>query len=54
MQELDKMTFEEAVGAPSVAASLLGMKGVPVPVAMPPRGSGRKDAKRQAGASNVH
>jgi Rrf2 family transcriptional regulator, nitric oxide-sensitive transcriptional repressor len=44
MAELDKMTFEEAVSAPSVAESLLGMGGEPVAVAMPPRGSGRKAA----------
>jgi Rrf2 family transcriptional regulator, nitric oxide-sensitive transcriptional repressor len=42
MAELDKMTFQEAVSAPTVAASLLGMGGDPVPVAMPARGSGRK------------
>jgi Rrf2 family nitric oxide-sensitive transcriptional repressor len=42
MQELDKMTFEDAVSAPTVAASLLGMGDEPVPVAMPPQGSGRK------------
>lgn len=42
MAELDKMTFEEAVSAPSVAASLLGLDSDPVPVAMPARGSGRK------------
>jgi Rrf2 family nitric oxide-sensitive transcriptional repressor len=44
MHELDKMTFEEAVSAPATAASLLGMSTEPVPVAMPPRGSGRKTA----------
>jgi Rrf2 family transcriptional regulator, nitric oxide-sensitive transcriptional repressor len=43
MQELDKMTFEEAVSAPAVAASLLGM-AEPVAVALPPRGSGRRTA----------
>ncbi len=42
MQELDKMTFQDAVSAPSVAASLLGMDTEPVPVAPPARGSGRK------------
>jgi Rrf2 family transcriptional regulator, nitric oxide-sensitive transcriptional repressor len=42
MHELDKMTFEEAVSAPTVAASLLGLGDGPVAVAMPPRGSGRK------------
>lgn len=42
MQELDKMTFEEAVSAPTVAASLLGMTADPVPIAMPVRGSGAK------------
>jgi Rrf2 family transcriptional regulator, nitric oxide-sensitive transcriptional repressor len=41
MQELDKMTFEEAVSAPAMAASLLGM-AEPVAVALPPRGSGRR------------
>jgi Rrf2 family transcriptional regulator, nitric oxide-sensitive transcriptional repressor len=41
MQELDKMTFEEAVSAPAMAASLLGMSE-PVAVALPPRGSGRR------------
>ena len=44
MHELDKMTFEDAVSAPTVAASLLGLGDEPVPVAMPPRGSGRKAA----------
>jgi Rrf2 family nitric oxide-sensitive transcriptional repressor len=45
MQELDKMTFDDAVSAPSVASSLLGMGDVdPVPVAMPARGTGRKAA----------
>jgi Rrf2 family transcriptional regulator, nitric oxide-sensitive transcriptional repressor len=44
MQELDKVTFAEAVSAPSVAASLLGMGDEPVPVEMPVRGSGRKTA----------
>jgi Rrf2 family transcriptional regulator, nitric oxide-sensitive transcriptional repressor len=43
MQELDKMTFEEAVSAPAMAASLLGMSE-PVAVALPPRGSGRRTA----------
>jgi Rrf2 family transcriptional regulator, nitric oxide-sensitive transcriptional repressor len=43
MQELDKMTFEEAVSAPAMAASLLGM-AEPVAVALPPRGSGRRTA----------
>ena len=42
MLELDKMTFEEAVSAPSVAASLLGLGDAPVAVAMPARGSGRR------------
>jgi Rrf2 family nitric oxide-sensitive transcriptional repressor len=42
MQELDKMTFEEAVSAPTVAASLLGMGDEPVTIAMPAPGSGRK------------
>jgi Rrf2 family nitric oxide-sensitive transcriptional repressor len=55
MQELDKMTFEEAVSAPTVAQALLGMEGDPVPVAMPRRGSGRKDPKRRgAAAASVH
>lgn len=54
MLELDKMTFQDAVSAPTVAASLLGMEGEPVPVAMPARGSGRKDAKRKVAAANVH
>jgi Rrf2 family nitric oxide-sensitive transcriptional repressor len=44
MHELDKMTFEDAVSAPTVAASLLGMGDEPVPMAMPARGSGRKAA----------
>lgn len=44
MQALDKMTFEEAVSAPTVAASLLGMGDEPVPIAMPAPGSGRKRA----------
>jgi Rrf2 family transcriptional regulator, nitric oxide-sensitive transcriptional repressor len=44
MQELDRMTFQDAVSAPSVAASLLGMDPEPVPMAMPARGSGRKAA----------
>jgi Rrf2 family transcriptional regulator, nitric oxide-sensitive transcriptional repressor len=44
MQELDKVTFAEAVSAPSVAASLLGMDDKPVSVEMPARGSGRKTA----------
>jgi hypothetical protein len=48
------MTFEEAVSAPAVAESLLGIEGEPVPVAMPARGSGRKDAKRRGAATNVH
>ena len=42
MQELDKMTFEEAVSAPTVAASLLGMDGEAVPVSMPLRRSARR------------
>jgi Rrf2 family transcriptional regulator, nitric oxide-sensitive transcriptional repressor len=55
MQELDKMTFEDAVSAPTVAESLLGMEGDAVPVAMPARGSGRKIiAKRGGTATNVH
>jgi Rrf2 family transcriptional regulator, nitric oxide-sensitive transcriptional repressor len=44
MQELDKMTFEDAVSAPTVAASLLGMGEETVPVAMPARGSRRRTA----------
>lgn len=44
MHELDKMTFADAVSAPTVAASLLGIGNEPVPVAMPSRGSGRKAA----------
>ena len=46
MQELDKMTFEDAVSAPAMAASLLGL-GEPVAVPLPPRGSGRKPAAAQ-------
>jgi Rrf2 family nitric oxide-sensitive transcriptional repressor len=42
MQELDKMTFDEAVGAPAVAASMLGMTVDPVAIAMPVRGSRAK------------
>jgi Rrf2 family nitric oxide-sensitive transcriptional repressor len=42
MQELDQMTFEQAVSAPTVAESLLGMGDHPVPIAMPAPGSGRK------------
>jgi Rrf2 family nitric oxide-sensitive transcriptional repressor len=41
MQELDKITFAEAVSAHSVAESLLGL-GEAVPIALPARGSGRK------------
>ena len=48
MHELDKMTFEDAVSAPTVAASLLGLGDEPIPVAMPPRGSGRKAAAAKA------
>lgn len=48
MQELDKMTFEEAVSAPTVAASLLGLEDGPVRVAMPARGSGRKASAASA------
>ena len=44
MQELDKVTFAEAVSAPSVAASLLGMDDKPVSVKMPVRASVRKTA----------
>jgi len=44
MQELDKMTFAEAVSAPTVAESLLGLGGAGVAVPLPPRGSGRKAA----------
>jgi Rrf2 family nitric oxide-sensitive transcriptional repressor len=51
MHELDKMTFEEAVSAPTVAQSLLGMEGEPVLVAMPARGSGSKAGKRRGAAS---
>lgn len=54
MQELDKMTFEDAVSAPTVAASLLGMEGDPVAVAMPSRGAGRKLVKRREPATGVH
>jgi Rrf2 family nitric oxide-sensitive transcriptional repressor len=43
MQELDKITFAEAVSAHSVAESLLGLGDVAMPIALPPRGSGRKD-----------
>jgi Rrf2 family nitric oxide-sensitive transcriptional repressor len=43
MQELDTITFADAVSAPTVAESLLGLgAGVLVPVAPPARGSGRK------------
>lgn len=42
MQELDKVTFEEAVSAPAVAASLLRIGDEPIPMTMPARGSGRK------------
>jgi Rrf2 family nitric oxide-sensitive transcriptional repressor len=44
MQELDKMTFQEAVTAPTVAASLLGMGAEAIPMSMPARGAGRKVA----------
>jgi hypothetical protein len=40
MEELDKVTFDEAVGAPAVAASMLGMTAIPI--AMPVRGSRAK------------
>lgn len=53
MQELDKLTFADAVSAPTVAASLLGIDGEPVPVAMPERGSGRKQARGRV-AGKVH
>ena len=49
MQELDKITFAEAVSAQSVAESLLGL-GEAVSIALPARGSGRKvkaDTSRQ-------
>jgi Rrf2 family transcriptional regulator, nitric oxide-sensitive transcriptional repressor len=46
MQELDKITFAEAVSAHSVAESLLGLGEVAVPIALPARGSGRKDKAR--------
>ena len=39
MEELDKVTFDEAVGAPAVAASMLGMTLDPIPIAMSARGS---------------
>lgn len=48
MQELDKMTFQEAVSAPTVAESLLGMGDQTVRVALPARGSGRKAAAANA------
>ena len=38
MQELDKVTFDEAVGSPTVAASMLGMADL-IPIGMPARGS---------------
>jgi Rrf2 family transcriptional regulator, nitric oxide-sensitive transcriptional repressor len=46
MQELDKMTFEDAVSAPAMAASLLGM-AEPVAVALPARGTRRRPAHAQ-------
>jgi len=61
MQELDKITFAEAVSAHSVAESLLGL-GDLVPIAPPARGSGRKAAaptsrqpplKRRAAAAKL-
>lgn len=43
MYELDKMTMAEAVTAPTVAGSLLGMSSLTeVPVSMPVPGSGRR------------
>lgn len=48
MQELDKVTFEEAVSAPSVAASLLGIGDDAAPV--PPPTSIRKAAVAKAPA----
>lgn len=53
MQELDKMTFQDAVSAPSVAASLLGMDSDPVPVALPARGSARKAAPAKPAHASV-
>ena len=53
MQELDKMTFQDAVSAPSVAASLLGMDSEPVPVAVPARGSGRKSGSGASARASV-
>jgi Rrf2 family nitric oxide-sensitive transcriptional repressor len=40
MRELDRLTLADAVSAPTVAASLLGIEGVPVAVPRP--GSGRR------------
>ena len=45
MQELDKLTFADAVSAPTVAESLLGL-GHARPIAPPVRGSGRKPVAR--------
>lgn len=45
MLELDRMTLADAVGAPTVAASLLGVGATPpivATVALPVKGSGRK------------
>ena len=53
MEELDKVTFDEAVGAPTVAASLLGMTVDPIRVALPAPGS-RAKASVVKSAHAVH
>jgi len=50
MMELDRMTLEDAIGAPSVAASLLGVAQVETPVRMPVPGSGRRKVAQPSAA----
>jgi Rrf2 family nitric oxide-sensitive transcriptional repressor len=51
LHELDTMTLREAIAAPTVAATVLGMASrrelVPVPVSRPRRGTSRRAGDRQ-------
>jgi Rrf2 family nitric oxide-sensitive transcriptional repressor len=45
MEELDKVTFEDAVTAPTVAASMLGLAVEAVPITLSRRADGAKSAR---------
>lgn len=54
LHEVDKITLEDAITAPTIAASLLGVEDMlEVPVAMPKPGSGRKRAPAARASASI-